>query len=267
MPKPKSPSLTLDQFAAHGVLVSPRWYADPALAHELRGHWRINRDGYVERSEHGGGKTLLHRLIHGATLRDGRLVDHKNRNRLDCRDDNLIFVTPAASARNRDRAIPCLTFDRQRNRWELRTPTAKFGRRVRLGRFKMRPEAVARWECFSRHGALCECWKLASQPVRSRPEARPGVPLAEITAAPLPNISPKRFQEEAAKKAREQRYLKMLIAMSRSGATLDEMKRAVEEAKLADEQGDAEGQQATGTDQAAAAMADPYHPGGLARKV
>lgn len=172
--KPKSPSLTLAEFAAHGVLVSPRWYADPALAHDLRGHWRINREGYVERSEHGGGKTLLHRLVRGARLRDGRIVDHKNRNRLDCRDENLIFVTPAASARNRDRPTPGLTFDPQRNRWELRTPTAKFGRRVRLGRFKTRPEAVARWECFSRHGALCECWKLAQQPAPSRPEAQGG---------------------------------------------------------------------------------------------
>lgn len=223
----------------------------------MRGHWRINRDGYVERSEHGGGKTLLHRLIRGASLRDGRLVDHKNRNRLDCRDENLIFVTPAASASNRDRPTPGLTFDRQRNRWELRTPTAKFGRRVRIGRFRTRPEAVARWACFSRHGALCECWKLA-QPVRRGPAARPGAPLAEVVVTPLPNISPRHLQEDAAKKAREQRCLNMLLAMSRFGATYDEMKRAVEESRLADEQADAERQQATGADEAASAAVVPF---------
>lgn len=71
-------------------------------------------------------------------------------------------------------------------------------------------------------------------------------------------ISLKRLQEDAEKRARDRRYLQMAIAMSRAGASYEEMKRAVGEAKRADEQANAEQQQATGTHEASGAVIVPF---------
>src|SRR5712671_3133728 len=47
-----------------------------------------------------GQVMLLHRWIMGATKGDGRLVDHDDRNKMNCRKYNLCFVTPAESSAN-----------------------------------------------------------------------------------------------------------------------------------------------------------------------
>ncbi|KDN86723.1 HNH endonuclease [Kitasatospora cheerisanensis] len=51
----------------------------------------------------GGTRTLLHRWVMGIAVGDqqDRIVDHINRNRLDCRRANLRLVTPAESNLNR----------------------------------------------------------------------------------------------------------------------------------------------------------------------
>lgn len=68
----------------------------PWLAHKTN-------NGYyaVKRPRDGRPMIWLHRLIVGASAR--QMVDHKNRNTLDDRQDNLRFATVAQNNRNRSR--------------------------------------------------------------------------------------------------------------------------------------------------------------------
>lgn len=57
--------------------------------------------GYVQISPcKGCPSVLLHRWIMGCKVRDGRIVDHINRDRLDNRRDNLRIVSPSESSSN-----------------------------------------------------------------------------------------------------------------------------------------------------------------------
>jgi hypothetical protein len=174
MPSPKS--FTLDQFAARGVQVSPRWQTEPQLRQQLAGRWRVNSDGYVERSETGGGKTLLHRLVKGLAIHDPITVEHDNHNRLDNRDENLLLKTRAENAKGRKDPIPGLRQDTERGQWFLR-PTVQ-GERLFLGRFHSRDDAARRFDCFVRHGQRCECWK------------RPGAGAGKVPATPVAQPKP-----------------------------------------------------------------------------
>ena len=62
----------------------------------------LGSHGYVQFCPPGqsSGCVLLHRWLMGAQVRDGRLVDHKNRVKLDCQKSNLGFVTPSESSAN-----------------------------------------------------------------------------------------------------------------------------------------------------------------------
>lgn len=64
------------------------------------------RDGqmYASSTEPGGtpGALYLHRFITGAAA--GQLVDHRNRNGLDCRRENLRFATSQQNAQNSSRS-------------------------------------------------------------------------------------------------------------------------------------------------------------------
>lgn len=68
----------------------------------LPGKLSIGSHGYAQLSGALRGTTvLLHRWLLGCTLRDGRLVDHRNRNKLDCRRENLRITTPSGNNQNR----------------------------------------------------------------------------------------------------------------------------------------------------------------------
>jgi hypothetical protein len=87
-------------------------------------------------------QVLLHQLL----LPDILLVDHKDRNKLNCRRSNLRPATPPQNNANRGKGIghsskfKGVTWDRIRNRW-----MAKIGSNHRhhfLGRFKSEIEAT-----------------------------------------------------------------------------------------------------------------------------
>ena len=61
--------------------------------------WAVSEQGYVV-NRRGGKNTRLHREILNA--KDGDIVDHINRNKLDNRKENLRFVSWDESAANRD---------------------------------------------------------------------------------------------------------------------------------------------------------------------
>ena len=62
--------------------------------------WRVNKDGYLAHYDHQMSiELLLHRWLMG--VNDPRIiVDHVNRDRLDCRRINLRIVTPTQNSAN-----------------------------------------------------------------------------------------------------------------------------------------------------------------------
>ena len=67
-----------------------------------RYHWSKTRYGYARRRNPDGNVSWhLHREVMGAEPNDGLVIDHINRDRLDCRRSNLRFVTSAQNAQNR----------------------------------------------------------------------------------------------------------------------------------------------------------------------
>src|SRR4051794_38892587 len=64
--------------------------------------WFLDGNGYVQRQE-GGRKVYLHREVLGLSDSDPLCVDHRNRDPLDNRRENLRRCTRAENNQNRDR--------------------------------------------------------------------------------------------------------------------------------------------------------------------
>jgi len=84
--------------------------------------WHISDTGYVvwRGKQNGIKKTIrMHRLIIGA--KDGEIVDHINRNKLDNRRSNLHIVTQRENVHNSDRydAAKGYYFDNRKQRWAV----------------------------------------------------------------------------------------------------------------------------------------------------
>ena len=62
--------------------------------------WRVNAEGYISHPNRPKkGNTLLHRMLAG--VNDPKvMVDHINRNRMDCRKSNLRIITPFGNSCN-----------------------------------------------------------------------------------------------------------------------------------------------------------------------
>lgn len=68
--------------------------------HLGRYSWSPSRWGYPRRRVSDGGAIFLHRQIMGCVPHDGLVVDHINRDKVDCRRENLRLVTQAQNAQN-----------------------------------------------------------------------------------------------------------------------------------------------------------------------
>lgn len=101
-----------------------------------------------------GRVTLVHRWVMGAQHRDGKIVDHINGNRLDCRKVNLRIVTASESSSNvkgRARSGYRGVYP-NKDRWMAR---GKFGGHlIHLGTYDT-PEEAAR---------VAHEWRLANLP-------------------------------------------------------------------------------------------------------
>ena len=65
----------------------------------LTRYWRIDKDGYLRNQQRGVPPLLLHRWLLGVTD-SSTIVDHINRDRLDCRRANLRIVTATQNSIN-----------------------------------------------------------------------------------------------------------------------------------------------------------------------
>lgn len=99
---------------------------------------RLGSHGYAV--IRGSGRQLLHRVILGLTPGDGRVVDHKDRNKLNCSRSNLRVGTQADNTQNLPRSEYCGTHP-NRKRWGARAKSD--GRTVWLGTYDTREEAAA----------------------------------------------------------------------------------------------------------------------------
>ena len=72
------------------------------MAADVDAHtWRLDRAGYP-RTTINGRATYLHALVFGP-VPDGKVIDHIDRNPLNCTDENLRALTPSESNVNRRR--------------------------------------------------------------------------------------------------------------------------------------------------------------------
>ena len=102
--------------------------------------WQIDKDGYLARSRRNPiGTVFLHREILG--IRDRKIiVDHRNRNRMDCRRCNLRTATPTQNAANHGpfktnkTGYTGVYFSRSSGRYEVKVGYR--GRRIKLGSSK-----------------------------------------------------------------------------------------------------------------------------------
>lgn len=82
-----------------GILVDPE---DEWLLSVMT--WRISTKGYVEGTVYDGAwraTVKFHHYITGVPIWEGEHIDHKNRNKLDNRRDNLRWVNLYLSSQNR----------------------------------------------------------------------------------------------------------------------------------------------------------------------
>lgn len=111
--------------------------------------WDIdNSNGYVKTIDRVNktGKLYLHRLLMGCTKGDGIIIDHINRNRIDCRKNNLRIVNDIQSAINKGiksnntSGKVGVSWSKDFNKWEAYITVNK--KRLHLGLFDTFDEAV-----------------------------------------------------------------------------------------------------------------------------
>lgn len=129
------------------ALVDPDRLAELAAFDWFLEHGRGNRSNYGRRQERVAGKVrviFLHQAVFGP-LTDGLQIDHRNRNGMDCRQENLRLATAQQQMRNRGKQrkpsssrFKGVCFNKSEGKWHA---TARLSRRqIQLGLFDPTPE-------------------------------------------------------------------------------------------------------------------------------
>jgi hypothetical protein len=74
---------------------------DECFAHLARYRWKLDKDGYVHRKA-GGKRIYLHHVVLPGDRYPEFVRDHRNRDKLNNRADNLRWLTLTESVQNRD---------------------------------------------------------------------------------------------------------------------------------------------------------------------
>lgn len=108
---------------------------DDSFRHFVGLGWRLDMKGYVIRF--GSKKIKLHRAVMGK-IPNNLFVDHINRDKLDCRLENLRLVTPAQSNQNTSKrngpiksnktGYRGVFFDKERHKFIAQAGRKKIGR-------------------------------------------------------------------------------------------------------------------------------------------
>lgn len=108
--------------------------------------WFRDTKGYVMHHSEEWGTVRLHRVVMGLTVRDGKEVDHRNRNKLDNRRSNLRLATrkenlqnhpPRAGGTSKFRGVD---WHIQRGKWRARVHID--GKTYNLGLYENEDEAA-----------------------------------------------------------------------------------------------------------------------------
>jgi hypothetical protein len=112
--------------------------------------WRLSSDGYAFRQEGPRGShraIFLHRELMALPRRfDGREVDHRNRNKLDCRRENMRVLSKGLnpqnvdSRRNSSSSYRGVSWDRANGKWRASIRVNR--KEINLGRFTSETEAA-----------------------------------------------------------------------------------------------------------------------------
>lgn len=129
--------------------------------------WGIDsQNGYIKTIDkiNKTGKLYLHRLVMGCVKGDGIIIDHINRNRIDCRKSNLRFVNNIQSAINKGiksnntSGKVGVSWSKDYNKWESYITVNK--KRLHLGLFddfneaeRVRIEAEEKY--FGEYNPIC----------------------------------------------------------------------------------------------------------------
>jgi hypothetical protein len=139
--------------SANGVLGVFCWLDEEDVERLAGRRLSLGSHEYAQMFDNGR-VTLVHRWVMGAQHRDGKIVDHINGNRLDCRKVNLRIVTASESSSNvRGRASSGYRgVYPMRGKWQAR---GKFrGQVTHLGTYVSPEEA----------GRVAHEWRLANLP-------------------------------------------------------------------------------------------------------
>ena len=116
--------------------------------------WHNDPNGYAHAYILIGDEWVLeraHRYLMGCQSHDGRIIDHKDHDKLNNRLDNLQVVTASQNARNRTKKANCssqfrgVSWDKKRGKWLAQISLAK-NKKKHLGYFEIEEEASKAYE-------------------------------------------------------------------------------------------------------------------------